>query len=325
MKKNEKRAVWFLLTSLLCVFVLTMLLLIQGVSKLYYAAGGGLLCLQLFGLFRSMTKETEKESPRMKTIGRLNLILSLSVFFFAAATYLMMIPQFHLPLKADAEGDIAKLDMAKVQSAENSYVFKTDNDLYLIFPAYTSVQYAFDERPSMADSSITFYCASAFYEQNEIGFRHANVTGDHVHDGILYDGSKNFSGGAFTYFDREAHFTRDNPQQALSDAASHGGEGFMQFMPIIDGQLYPLILGKQRCYRVLAELNGRLCIVEASKPIYYNDFIQKVLNLGVTNAAYLDMGGKSTYSEYRNEKGNAVKLFGGLPNPVIHSWVVFRK
>lgn len=130
---------------------------------------------------------------------------------------------------------------------------------------------------------------------------------------------------AFTFYNNEAHFVLDNPDAAVKSAAENGGSGFEQFMAVYDGKDQKIKVGKLRCYRVLAELNGRVCMIESTVPVYYEDFIRSLLDIGVEKAVYLDMGAKSSYSQYRDNEGKAINLFGPLPGAYIHSWVVFRR
>ena len=81
---------------------------------------------------------------------------------------------------------------------------------------------------------------------------------------------------------------------------------------------------KSRCYRVLTELNGRVCIMESSAPISYDDFIQSVLDTGVRKALYLDMGAESSYSQYRNNQNRVVNLFGRF-GIYFSGWIAFYK
>ena len=75
----------------------------------------------------------------------------------------------------------------------------------------------------------------------------------------------------------------------------------MQFGLIRDGET---IMGinrpRVRCYRTLAELNGHLCIIDSVRMIKFDDFMEELQRLGVTNALYMDMGAGWNYSWYRN-------------------------
>jgi hypothetical protein len=98
----------------------------------------------------------------------------------------------------------------------------------------------------------------------------------------------------------------------------------MQFGLIRDGET---VMGinrpRVRCYRTLAELNGHLCVIDSTRMIQFDDFMEELRRLGVTNALYMDMGAGWNYSWYRNAAEKVVTLFG-LPVPWSHNWVVFR-
>lgn len=127
---------------------------------------------------------------------------------------------------------------------------------------------------------------------------------------------------AFTFYDGQTHFTPENPDDAILDAATNIGEGFEQFMSIRNGEKPRDILSKRRYYRVFAELNGRVCIIESRKNMGYADFIQAVQKTGVKIAIYLDMGAHSSHSKYRRSDGKVINLFGKR-GKFVHFWVGF--
>ena len=79
-----------------------------------------------------------------------------------------------------------------------------------------------------------------------------------------------------------------------------------------------------RCYRTLAELNGYLCIIDSIRMIQFDDFMEELQRLCVTNALYMDMDAGWNYSWYRDAAEKVITLFG-LPVPWSHNWIVFRK
>ncbi len=176
----------------------------------------------------------------------------------------------------------------------------------------------------MKDPDLTMFTTSAFFHTYELTSRHGNVVGAHASDGIYYDGAPEKNLSAFTFYDGQPHFTLQDADEAIRTAAEHGGEGFEQFMAIWDGNKTRDILTKRRCYRVMAELNGRICIIESTKIMAYADFIQAVQELGVKTAMYLDMGAHSSYSQYRRNNGKNINLFGKR-GEFVHSWVAFYK
>lgn len=176
----------------------------------------------------------------------------------------------------------------------------------------------------MKDPNLTMFVTSAFFHTYELTSRHGNVVGAHASGGVYYDGAAEKNLSAFTFYDGEAHFTLDNADEAICTAAEHGGEGFEQFMAIWEGEKTRDILTKRRCYRVMAELNGRVCIIESTKIMGYADFIRAVQEIGVKTALYVDMGAHSSYSQYRRNDGKVINLFGKR-GEFVHSWVGFYK
>lgn len=323
MKRNEKMVVMYLLGLLLCIFCLTMLMLIQGFAKVVYLAIWMLTALQAAGLIWHLHEEKTPKNWLLRLLLRLNRLTSLAAVFAAVYLFLTMAAQFHTVLTPDAEGDISSLDMNAVESAENCYVFQTD-DLYLLFPQYSEIRFAYDECPSMKDPRLTMFATSAFFRAYELKSHHENVVGAHASDGVYYDGAAENNLSAFTFYDGEAHFTLEDPDEAIRTAAGHGGEGFEQYMAIWEGNKTRDILSKRRCWRIMAEFRGRICVIESRTIMLYPDFIQKVQALGVETAIYLDMGAHSSHSKYRNNDGKAVNLFGKR-GEFCHTWVAFYK
>lgn len=130
---------------------------------------------------------------------------------------------------------------------------------------------------------------------------------------------------AFTCVGRNFSFEFDDPTGAVRAAAKAGGSGFMQFALIQNGEtVMDINRPRARCYRTLAELNGNLCIIDSSRMMQFDEFMEELQRLGVTNAVYMDMGAGWNYSWYRNAADKVVTLFG-LPVPWSHNWVVFEK
>lgn len=323
MKRNEKTVVMYLIGLLLCIFCMTMLMLIQGFAKVVYLAIWMLTALQAAGLIWYLHEEKTPKNKLLRLILKLNRLTCLATVFAAVYLFLTMAAQFHTVLVPDAEGDISKFDMNAVENAENCYVFQT-GDLYILFPQYKEIRFAYDECPSMKDENLTMFATSAFFHTYELKSHHENVVGAHTYGGVYYDGAAEKNLSAFTFYDGEAHFTLDNPDEAIRTAAEHGGDGFEQFMAIWNGEKTRDILSKRRCWRIMAELNGRICIIESRIIMEYPEFINEVLKLGVKTAIYLDMGAHSSYSKYRNNDGKVINLFGKR-GEFAHTWVAFYK
>ena len=183
-----------------------------------------------------------------------------------------------------------------------------------------------ETRPSKSDESITWCSGAAFQNTVSLGFSQENVEGDHAVQGKLYESPYNWdSFAAFTYADNHFSFESDDPSGAIKAAAEAGGSGFMQFGLIRDGKIImSMDRPRTRCYRTLVELNGNLCIIDSRRMMHFDDFMEEVQHLGVTNEIYMDMGAGWNYYWYRDSEEDVVMLFG-LPVPWSHNWVVFQK
>lgn len=95
----------------------------------------------------------------------------------------------------------------------------------------------------------------------------------------------------FSYYDGAFRFSSgEDAEKELQAAAKRGGCAFSQYPVVENGKISGLSVGKCRCYRVLADLDGQLCVINAKRPCYYHDFAAGVHALGVENALFLDMG-----------------------------------
>ena len=208
---------------------------------------------------------------------------------------------------------------------EKTVVYDT-GIVYVIFPEYSGVNLVCETRPSKSEESVTWCSGAAFQHTVSLGFSQENVEGDHAVRGILYESPYNKDNfAAFTCVGNHFSFEFDDPSEAVRAAAEVGGSGFMQFGLIRNGEIVKdFYQPRVRCYRMLAELNGNLCIIDSCKMMRFDDFLEEVSRLGVTNALYMDMGAGWNYSWYRNAAGKVVTLFG-LPVPWSHNWIVFQK
>lgn len=146
----------------------------------------------------------------------------------------------------------------------------------------------------------------------------------YVVNGELIRGYKIEGLGSFAYYDGTFHFAgKDDAEDEQRKAAEHGGWGFQGYTLIHEHETLSVPVHKYRCFRALAETDGKLAIIESKKHMYLKDFCESMQKLGVSNAIYLDMGSLS-YSWYRDNTGEAKTLIG-FPQPFSHNWLVFRK
>lgn len=76
-------------------------------------------------------------------------------------------------------------------------------------------------------------------------------------------------------------------------------------------------------YRVIAELNGELVIIESRWDIEYSLFLKALQSLQVSNALYMDMGPGWNHSFYRDQNDTIIL------HPKTHNyctnWITFYK
>ena len=77
-------------------------------------------------------------------------------------------------------------------------------------------------------------------------------------------------------------------------------------------------------YRVLAEIQGKLYFIEAAAPMNYDVFVDRLIQMNVKNALYLDTGeGWETYSLKINGRSEVLRKTW-YPFPFRTNFIVFR-
>ena len=147
--------------------------------------------------------------------------------------------------------------------------------------------------------------------------------------GIFYRGYvAKTNTGAFVWYQGKWKFLYNSYASELRKAEKHRGMGFGQNMIIYNGRVMPRFRKDKpsNIYRALCELDGRLCIVEAKQALAYSEFVEKLANLKVKYALYLDMGLGWNYSWYRDSVGTVHEIHPIKPWPKYQTnWIVFKK
>ena len=178
----------------------------------------------------------------------------------------------------------------------------THSGLTLFYPNFTSIDLRCLDRPLPSiDSSIVFCCAGAYTGTGEKG--HKNIAGNHVSGGkyqLGYPCKRNT--GAFVYYNGKWKFLYPhNYANELDSAAVNGGCAYAQEMLIHKGELCKTARAdnNKNLFRALCELDGRLCIAEATETKSFGEFKASLLMADVTEALYTDNGNGWNYSWYR--------------------------
>ncbi|MBQ9324860.1 MAG: hypothetical protein IJ246_03710 [Clostridia bacterium] len=321
--KQRLSGIWLISMMLLSLFAYTVYFVAQMWLNLLQTLYLTLAILQVVTLILYLWGPEKLKSRGLKMVYRLLYASSFAVIPCFSFIFMGLISQYHVAIPDSI--DAAAMPVEQILPAEQTVVYNTGR-VYVIFPEYSEIALVCGNRPSKGDESITWCSGAAFQHDISLGFTHENIDGDHAVSGTLYISPYNKdSFSAFVYADGRFAFAFDNPSEAIREAADAGGSGFMQFGLIRDGEtVMNISRPRARCYRTLAELNGNLCIIDSVHMMHFEDFMEELHRLGVTNAMYMDMGAGWNYSWYRNAYDRVVTLFG-LPVPWSHNWVVFKK
>lgn len=325
MTGNKHKATWFLFTTLLSIFNICTIRIFDGYNWPFYAVTGNAI-LSLGGLVFHMHEDKAARKRLLMRAARLLLLLnSVSVFLMLGFSLFILNSQYHNPLTPDRKvSSAAELARAMEENDRDVLLLETD-DLYIYCANYSEISFVAGDRPSRDDESIQLCVAAAFQDKYQLDFQQSNIVGWHTADGVLERGKPQDRLGAFTYADGTARIWNiDEAEDAVREAAARGGSGYQQFIVLCGGERGGHQSNEFRCYRVLALLNDRACIIDSRTQMHYSEFIQALEDLGIRDALYCDMGSGWNYSWYRNAEGKAVDIIG-TPWPFSHNWLVFRR
>lgn len=220
---------------------------------------------------------------------------------------------------AKDEGEIAKEKATTV-------IRKDTLGLVVLYPQYSSTDLVCGTMPEKRDSSVILFAEAAYTGELLDEFKHSNVAGDHVSQGKRYKGFKcKRNTGAFIYYGGAWKFCYKDYSQEMDKAAENGGAAFGQEMMIHKGKVVESARKdiNQNQFRALCNHDGKLCVVESKGVISFGDFKKQLMNLGISDAIYLDMGLSWNHAWYR-DKDKIVEL-----HPKIHdyctNWITFYK
>ena len=161
---------------------------------------------------------------------------------------------------------------SNVESATPTcYVERVDtNGLIVLFPNYSRIDLVCGVMPQKNDESVILFAEAAYTGECLTDFKHFNIAGDHVSNGVKYQGYKcKRNTGAFAYYEDTGNwrFCYQNYAAELDSAAAHHGAAFTQEMMIHKGEFIPIKRpdGNVNVFRALCEVDGRLCIIESAE------------------------------------------------------------
>ena len=205
--------------------------------------------------------------------------------------------------------------------------------LVIYYPPTDSIELRCFDRPDPAvDSNIVFCCAAAFTADRGTAPSHDRIRGDHVSRGRFYQRPPlKRNTGAFWAWDSSWIFDYDeNPDSerirtCFKSNAIDGGAAFRQEMMIHKGQMVRTTrrLNDVNEFRALCQKGKYLCVVDSVEAMSFGEFIHLLLNAGMDEALYLDMGAWN-YSWYREYAGGDATFIHPNPNPSETNWLVFN-
>ena len=241
--------------------------------------------------------------------------------YIVALLILLLLVALCYNLHNDKDNVVASVPIEEV------YVERVDSSgLIVLYPKFSSIDLVCDTMPSKDDDSVILVAEAAYTGECLKQFKHTNISGDHVSQGVLYRGYKSRRNtGAFVYYKNEWKFCEQPYRNELDSAAYYGGSGFAQELIINDGKLMktPRKDGSKNCFRALCEHSGRLCIAESDSIISFGVFKNRLMEYGVTNAIYLDMGAGWSYAWYRTP--SAIIELQPYRHNYCTNWVTFYK
>ncbi len=217
------------------------------------------------------------------------------------------------------------------KSVENSIMTIEERDgLRIYYPAYNKIDLVCGVMPSPADNSVLMSCEAAFTGELLKDFRHSNIAGNHTSGGTYFRGySCKANTGCFAWYGdtKEWNFAMNDYNKYVVLASQRSGMAFGQVMVIYNYHLQSKMPQKSTSvnyYRVLAELNGKLCIIDGKHTMKFKDFCDALVAIGTKHAIYLDMGSGWNYSFYRDNT-NKVHFIHNRKIPYTTNWITFYK
>ena len=203
------------------------------------------------------------------------------------------------------------------------------NSLFICFtPINCEMEYVVETPPTTSDSTILL-CIPASFTATDL----KTICGTYVVDSEVYN--RDFKveedvDASFACWGDTVCFTKGKGMASLDSVTKYNGVFFMQKHVLCNGEKGKIEFKNgpkldSKYYRVLAKYNDKLCIIQSATPVVYQNFVERLVKLGVKDAIYLDMGGWS-YSWYRNNDDQPIELFPqGVSTKYQTNWLVFRK
>ena len=177
--------------------------------------------------------------------------------------------------------------------------------LRIYYPSTSMVGWEFANEPDTTREYLCFVCAASYtsksiYQNKAVGtIKHSDIAGRHISEGVLYEGYEcdNNTGGfvSYRYNVREDgklwdNLDRDSYMEAC-EKEPFPHSAFTQELLIYKGKRKAFIrTDHPEYYRALCRIGENLCVVDGTHKHLLVSFVDLLINAGVTDALYLDLG-----------------------------------
>ncbi len=185
--------------------------------------------------------------------------------------------------------------------------------------------------PNINDSTIALCVAAAFTGELLNEFKSTNVAGDYVVNGKLKKGYKCRVNTGFLATVNGVPFIAsvDKQQEWLKNNHTADFCMFQQVLLVQNGKnVYtgkPIKATSKNIYRAACIMNdGNFAVIQSQDTLSLGRFISSLIDLGVSDALYLDMGTGWNYGWYREtRKESPVRLFE-YRTPYQTNWLLIK-
>ena len=186
--------------------------------------------------------------------------------------------------------------------------------------------------PDRNDSTI-FLCVEAAYTGKKlVEFKSTNVAGDYVIEGKKkkgYDCSVN-TGYLLATADGDVRIgeNSDHLDDVMQAAQQEQGSLFQQELIIHQHKAFGGVhAGKSNIYRAACKTSdgADFIVIQSEAALLFEDFVNALLQMGVGEALYLDMGRGWNYGWYRQTTGSTAINFFDFKSQYQTNWLVIRQ
>ena len=211
---------------------------------------------------------------------------------------------------------------------DQSYKMQVDSTANLILYDITDCQLdlACGTMPNAGQKEVVLCVAAAFTGKCLDSFVHSNILGPHISHGVLYEGYEEKGGYAvFASWNGKKGFFRKEDTKKLEEVAAAKGMAFTQYWVVKNGEGYnpPRQTVKQEYYRCIAQKGGRTYVIDSKDIVKFDFFVKSLIEIGVENALYMDMGKGWNHSFYRDKEGE-IHILHPKTHEYCTNWLIVK-